>query len=182
MNRTVNKHLAQVGEGMTLLDEDEIQAAIGIVGLVKRYTGTLYVFGNGGSHSTVSHFAQDLMKQTHTKAICLGDAVPVVSAYGNDDGHENMYIKPLGTLLHPNDAVLGISCGGSSENVVRALAYACKREDVMTIGMTGLGNETPINKIGLDALIHARVPDIRVQEDLHSIVCHAIVRALQEEQ
>ena len=181
MNPIFRKHFSQIGEGMTLLDEDELHAAIAALRLTKQNGGTVYIFGNGGSHATASHFANDLMKMTRTKAICIGDSVPTVSAYGNDEGHGHMFSMPLETLIKPFDCAVGISCSGNSENVIKGLLMTRVRGGI-TIGLTGLSNSSLINKMDMDALIHARVPDIRVQEDLHSIVCHAIVRSLQEEQ
>ena len=179
---TIKKHLSQVSEGMSLLDMDEIKAAIASLKMVKRNRGTVYVFGNGGSHSTASHFANDLMKVGRVRAVCLGDGVSSMTAWGNDDGWDNMYLKPLSTLIKEYDGVVGISCGGNSENVVRALRQVSEFHSILAIGMTGMSNESEINKIGLGVLIHARVPDIRVQEDLHMMVCHAIARSLQEEE
>lgn len=176
---SIRKHLSQVGEGMTLLDETEIEMAIHVIRLVKARQGTLYLFGNGGSHATASHFANDLAKMARVRAVCVGDLTPIVTAYGNDEGWANMFSSHIEQVIKSVDGVVGISCGGESQNVISGLDMGL-RGGALGIGMTGLGNETLINKLGLDTLIHARVPDIRVQEDLHSIACHAIVRSLQE--
>ena len=177
---TIRKHLAQVEEAMTLLDEDEIRNAITILEVVRRAGGTVYVFGNGGSHATASHFANDLMKMAGCRAVCIGDMSSAVLAYGHDNGWRNMYCDPLGEMLKDADGVVGISCSGNSENVISALEMATGRK-VLTIGMTGLALDSEINNLGLDGLIHANFPDIRIQEDIHLMVCHAIVRAMQEE-
>lgn len=173
-------HFSQVAEGMTLMDQEEIERAIFVLKEVRKKSGVMYLFGNGGSSATASHFANDLMKIARVRAVCLADATPVVTAYGNDDGWDKMFLEPLSKLFDgEKDGVAGISCGGSSLNVLSALEWTAGRTQ-LTIGMTGQSESSPINKIDLTALVHARVPDIRVQEDLHSIVCHAIVRELQE--
>lgn len=176
----IHKHLSQVSEGMTLLDETEIQSAIHILSAIRKAGGTVYLFGNGGSYATATHFTNDLIKMCRISAVCLGDMASAMLAYGNDEGWNNMFARPLSVMLRQNDGVVGISCGGSSPNVLAALEIA-KGKGNLSIGMTGLGDGTPINQIRLDALIHVRVPDIRVQEDVHMMVCHAIVRSLQEE-
>lgn len=175
----INRHLADVEEGMSLLDTDEIERVVNIIRIIRQGVGTVYTFGNGGSHATASHFANDLMKVARVRAVCVGDMSSAMLAYGNDEGWGNMYCLPLAEMLSPNDGVVGISCGGSSENVVKALGLAVHRNN-LSVGLTGMGDETPINKLGLDALVHVRVGDIRVQEDIHLMVCHAIVRSLQE--
>ena len=176
------KHLAQVGEGMTLLDEDQIRQAIQLIRIVKERGGTMYLFGNGGSHATASHFANDLIKMGRVRAICVGDMAAAMLAYGNDEGWGRMFAGPLqGMLAAHLDGVVGISCSGDSANVIAGLNFAKAVPGVATIGLTGLGRSSAINALNLDVIIHAPVPDIRVQEDLHSIACHAIARSLQEE-
>ncbi len=177
----INLHLSQVSEAMTLLDQDEVQHVVNILRVIREARGTVYLFGNGGSHSTTSHFANDLLKMVHVKAVCIGDMTPVTLAYGNDTNWENMFRMPLYELLNPNDGVLGISCSGNSENVLNALAHG-KVKNNLTIGLTGQADDSKINKLGLDALVHVRATDIRVQEDIHLMVCHAVVRALQEKE
>lgn len=181
MNRKILKHFSEVGEGLSFLDPSEIQRAVDILKLVRdNLRGTVYLFGNGGSHATASHFANDLTKMCRLRAVCIGDMAPSMLAYGNDSGWGSMFAGPLARFVNPAvDVVIGLSCSGNSENVINALIYARSRE-ILTIGMTG-GGSGEIAGLKLDALI--RTPgthDIRTQEDLHSIVCHAIARALQE--
>lgn len=175
----IRKHLADVEEAMTLLDIAEVERLALLISTVRSFRGTIYVFGNGGSHATASHLANDLIKMVRVRAICIGDMASAMMAYGNDTGWENMFFGPLTEMLRDGDGVIGISCGGSSPNVIKALKYATATDCVVG-GLTGIGIDTPINKLKLDVLVHARVNDIRVQEDLHMIVCHAAVRMVQE--
>jgi len=179
-NITIHKHLSEVSEGMTLLDQAQVIRAVNVLEIVKRTKdSTVYLFGNGGSHSTASHFANDLMKMAGIKAVCLGDMSASMLAYGNDNGWEEMFLGPLKNMMKQGDGVVGISCSGNSENVIRAMQYA-QDNGVLTVGLTGLSNDSLMDTLGPDAIVHVPVPDIRVQEDVHLMVCHAIVRALQE--
>lgn len=175
-------HFRQIEEGMTLMDEDEILNLVNVLQVGKKQGGTVYLFGNGGSHATASHFANDLMKMCRIPTVCVGDMASAMLAWGNDTGWENMFYGPLAEMVKEKDVVIGISCSGNSANVIRALIGAKDEWGVLCGGMTGISNGSEINMLGLDALIHARVPDIRVQEDLHLMVCHAIVRAIQEDE
>ena len=177
---TIIKHLSDVEEAMTLLDKEEVQKLIELLKIVKSKQGTVYLFGNGGSHATASHFANDLTKMCRIRAICIGDMKPTVSAWGNDTGWENMYYGTLGEMVKENDALVGISCSGNSENVVRALRAGLDEWKLLTACLTGQSEISMVNLLGLDAVVHARFPDIRVQEDLHLMICHAVVRSLQE--
>lgn len=178
---TIMKHMRQVEEGMTLLDIAEVERLVSILKFVKEGNGTVYLFGNGGSHTTASHFANDLMKMAKIKAVCVGDMAPAVMAWGNDTGWENMYYGPLSEMVETKyDALIGISCSGNSENVVRALRAGLDQWSMLTCCLTGMSDSNMVSTLGLDAVVHVRVPDIRVQEDIHLMVCHAVVRALQE--
>ena len=169
------KHFSEVSEAMTLLDEQEVMKIVIVLKMVKKEHGTIYVFGNGGSHATAAHFVNDLTKMLKIRAVCLGDATSSILAYGNDNGWQNMYADPLKTLLKPNDALFGISCSGNSPNVIKALELG-RFKDAYTIGLTGLSRDSDINHAAQSALVHVQANDIRVQEDLHLMICHAIVR------
>ena len=179
-NVVIHKHLSEVSEAMTLLDQEAVERAVHILQIVKRSGGRVWLFGNGGSHSTAGHLANDLLKMAHISAVCLGDMSASLLAYGNDNGWANMYVDPLKELSKQGDAVVGISCSGNSENVIQAMKWA-QDNGLLTIGLTGLSDASLMNTLGPDAIVHVRVSDIRVQEDVHLMVCHAIVRALQED-
>lgn len=176
----IEKHLAQVEEGMTLLDVERVQEVIAMIRMVRAADGIVYVFGNGGSHSTASHFVNDLVKTCRVRALSLGDMSPLTFAYGNDNGWETMFSGPLLRMIRPNDMVIGISCGGNSENVIRALKVGA--EGVGKAVLTGMSRISDLHKIvPPPVIVYAPVPDIRVQEDLHMMICHAICRTLAEE-
>lgn len=178
---TIGKHLSDVNEGMSLLDKDEIMKLVELLRVVKKKAGTVYLFGNGGSHATAGHFANDLMKICHIKAVCVGDMVSSMMAWGNDTGWENMFFGPLSKMVQWNDALIGISCSGNSANVVKALDAGTNHWNVLTGALTGISDSNKVSKLGLDAVIHTHgVIDIRVQEDIHLMICHAVVRSLQE--
>jgi D-sedoheptulose 7-phosphate isomerase len=100
-------------------------------------------------------------------------------AYGNDNGWDNMFVDLLEKMLGEKDCAFGISCSGNSVNVIRALEMARSRK-VLAVGLTGENFHSVINDCALDTLVHTPgTQDIRVQEDLHLIICHAIVRSLQ---
>jgi len=175
----IRKHLSEVSEAMTLLNKEEIDQMVMVLEVIKRNGGTVYLFGNGGSHATASHMANDLVKMAKVKAMCVGDMSSSVFAYGNDNGWRNMFSDLLRGLVHPKDGLIGISCSGMSENVLEALAYGAG-EGILAIGMTGPSLSSGINNVGLNALVHVMADDIRVQEDLHLMVAHAVVRQMQQ--
>lgn len=148
---------------------DEIRRA-------KELGACVFVFGNGGSAATASHFVNDLVKMARVKAYCISDMSPTVLAYGNDDGWENMFKNAIEELALPGDVLVAISCSGNSPNVVKAIQDAHDRNQRI-IGLTGdVGGQ--LAKLA-DVLVKALHPDIRVQEDVALSVCHAIVGELR---
>jgi len=174
----LKKHLSQVVEGINLVDGGEYREILEALKLVRRRKGVVYTMGNGGSSALASHFSNDLVKMGRVKSVCLNDMVPTMMAYGNDEGWELMLMKPLSKLMGEEGMAFGISCSGNSENVVNAMAWAHGR-DYLTAALTGCSQDSAIHHVA-GSIFHARVPDIRVQEDLHTVICHALARGLQE--
>lgn len=91
---------------------------------------TVYIFGNGGSASTASHFANDLSKDRFKvrsklfKVVCLNDSIPWITALANDEGYENVFSGQLNNLVEPGDVVIAISSSGNSSNIIKALKLA----------------------------------------------------------
>lgn len=137
----------------------------------------VFILGNGGSASTASHFANDLLKMCKLRAVSIPDMTPAVTAYGNDLGWDNMFSLPLTGLLRPSDVVIGISCSGKSRNVIYAMETA-QALKARTIVLTGDSRQTPLTALGLDLVIDVPFRDIRIQEDCHMVICHAIAGAL----
>lgn len=143
----------------------------------------VFIMGNGGSASTATHMVCDLAKNTrqpdwpHYKVIGLADNMAIFSAYGNDDGYDNVFRLQLANLLNPGDVVVAISTSGNSPNVVRAVDLANER-GATVIGMTGFG----AGKLGPMVDIHLHVPSdcIEIVEDIHLMLEHMITKVLRE--
>jgi D-sedoheptulose 7-phosphate isomerase len=178
---SINLHFEQVLDGLNLLDETEIKQVIMTLAVVRKLDGTVYLFGNGGSHATAGHFANDLVKMCGIRAVCVGDMTSAILAYGNDNGWDNMFVDLLEKMMEKRDCAFGISCSGNSTNVIRALEMARNR-DVLAVGLTGESFHSVINDCALDGLVHTPgVNDIRAQEDLHLMICHAVSRCLMNQ-
>ncbi len=171
----LQSYFADVNGALLTLNHYEIEKAVEILKRVRENNGTVYLVGNGGSASTASHFANDLEKMCSLKAIGVGDMVPKILAYGNDNGWENMFSEVLSHNLRPGDAVVAISCSGNSPNVVRAAEAACGFELIV---FTGNNYDCLLCQQGASVIIHAQAEDIKIQEDVHLAICHAIAGAL----
>lgn len=141
----------------------------------------VYICGNGGSAATASHFANDLLKMGKLRAVSLPDLVPPMTAYGNDEGWDEMFAYLVKGFLLPQDVVVGISCSGFSANVIKAIetAKTSSFPSIKTIVLTGNTWDSPLVKLEPDVTVYVPFSDIRVQEDCHLVICHAVAGELK---
>jgi D-sedoheptulose 7-phosphate isomerase len=178
----VQDYFSRVTRALESVHQEPIGQAIERLRQARDAKATIFVFGNGGSGATASHFVNDLLKSTvradedrpRLRVICLCDNAATMTAYANDVGYETIFAEPLASLADPGDVVIALSGSGQSRNVLRALERA--RELGLTrIGMTGSGG-----KMDKECEICIRVPSdsMQVIEDVHLIVLHSIFLAL----
>ncbi|MBI3209539.1 MAG: SIS domain-containing protein [Candidatus Solibacter usitatus] len=159
------------------IDVAKVQQAIGLFKEARANGKRIFVFGNGGSASTASHFACDIVKgasfgrDSKFKIMALTDSLPTMTAYSNDVSYDVVFLEQLKNFAEPGDLVMGISGSGNSPNVLRAMEYAnsigCK-----TMALTGRdgGKLGPLAQLD----INVREPHMGRIEDAHMIVCHMI--------
>jgi len=160
----------------TILDKMDKQQIYLTTYLIRNCLGSIYIFGNGGSAATASHFAQDLNKMADKRCICLNDNIPSILAYGNDVGFESIFKLQLSKLMQNNDLVIGISCSGNSRNVTDAITYA-KENGYNTVGFVGF--DGGVLKSLVDYFIHVPSDNMQICEDIHLIITHTILRLLK---
>jgi len=160
-----------------MIDNAKVQTAIDWLKEARETGRHIFVCGNGGSASSASHFACDMVKgasfqrEQRFRIMALTDSMPTISAYSNDVGHDCIFEEQLKNFAHPGDVVMAISGSGNSPNVLRALEYAnsigCK-----TLALTGRdgGKLGPLAQLN----IQVPVPHMGRIEDAHMIVCHMI--------
>jgi D-sedoheptulose 7-phosphate isomerase len=138
---------------------------------------TIFVCGNGGSASTASHFACDMVKgasynrQPRFRIMALTDSLPTMTAYSNDVSYECVFCEQLKNFAQADDLVMAISGSGNSPNVLSAIEYA-NSIGCRTIALTGRDG----GKLGPMANLNIQVPVPHMGriEDAHMIVCHMI--------
>ena len=117
----------------------ELDRAVELFRDARTRGATLFFCGNGGAASTASHFACDLGKNTvhpvlgRFRTIALVDNIPAVTAWGNDNGYDQIFVEQARNLMRPGDLLVAISGSGNSPNVLLAADYA------RSIGCTVIG-------------------------------------------
>ncbi len=174
--------LLQAIEG---IDLEKVDRTIEILARCREEGRRIFVCGNGGSASTASHFATDLVKgasygrPSRFRIMALTDSLPTITAYSNDVSYESVFVEQLKNFAEPGDVVIGISSSGNSANVQHAVEYG-NSIGCLTIAMTGRdgGRLAPAAQLTIHVPHHhtGRI------EDLHLIVMHMICYHFMEEE
>lgn len=173
--KILSSHFAEVSAMLLSIDREEITRSITILHEAKEHGARVWIVGNGGSAATAAHFANDLTKMAKIKAFAVADMTPVVTAFGNDDGWENMFSNALKVYYEPGDVVVAISCSGESRNVVEAARYM---ENLIVLTGKEFKRNTLV-RLFTQSVIAVLHGDITVVEDVHMAVCHAIAKSLR---
>ena len=142
----------------------------------------IYTAGNGGSASTASHLANDLVKGLNMasprfKAKALNDSIPVITALANDYDYSLIYREQLKNYIEPGDIFIPISGSGNSPNVVKAAEY-CQQKGIKVISFTGKGGGQL--KDFSDICCQASTEVMEKIEDIHLMWEHALVSIIRE--
>jgi len=144
----------------------------------------VFVFGNGGSAATASHFAADWGKNSvspddlakiagrRLKILSLTDNIPWLSALGNDCGYDQIFVQQLVHYASPGDLAIAVSGSGNSPNVLQAVQWA-NDHGLVTFGLTGYGGG--MLKQLQQAGIHVALDDMAMVESIHTCIGHWIV-------
>ena len=179
----IQSYLSELKDTLDDLSQEVIEQVLEILHEARLDNQQVFIFGNGGSASTASHFACDLGKNTRVKGspnfrvMGLTDNMALFSALANDEGYENVFAQQLATYLQSGDVVIGISTSGNSPNVVNAIQLA-NSVGAKTIGFTGFNS----GKLGsmVDVNLHVPSHSIEQVEDIHLVMEHLITKALRE--
>lgn len=171
----------------SFIGSSEYLKIIEILKDVRYNKGTVYVMGCGGSASTATHFTADLAKTVGGfKAISLVDNIPLVSAWTNDKGWENVFYGQLKSTLTDNDVLVGFSVHGGnskwSNNLTKAIKLA-KKVGAKIIGFAGFDGGA-MKKMG-DACLVVPIGEeplgTPIVEAMHVVLHHSIILDLKEQ-
>ena len=148
---------------------------------------TIYVIGNGGSAATASHMQADFrffvryFSKFRPKIIALTDNVPMITAIGNDNNFEDVFVEQLRGQFVTGDVLVAISASGNSPNLVRATEFA-NHLGGKTIAFCGfLGGK--LNELASLSLYTPNPKgDYGPIEDVHMILNHVIINYLSKDE
>lgn len=148
-------------------------------------TGNKLLFvGNGGSAAQCQHLATELMgrfalDRRPYAAIALTTDTSFLTAFSNDYGFEDVFVRQVEALGRPGDVLVALSTGGRSPNVLRALA-AARAAGLKAYGFTGSKGVLLAERCD-EAILVPHTNPARIQEAhlfLGHLLCGAVERQL----
>ena len=105
------------------------------------------IFGNGGSAAIASHFSVDLTKNAKIRCTNYNES-DLLTCFSNDFGYENWVQKAIEFYADAGDALILISAGGNSKNMVNAANFAKKKKISKIITFTGNMKNNSLARLG----------------------------------
>ena len=161
-----------------LIDElsiENISKFIELILQTRENDKSIYFIGNGGSASTASHFVNDISLGSRQfekpfRAISLCDNQAVITAIGNDDGYENIFLQQLQTQAKSGDVLVSISASGNSPNIIKAVNWA-NSNNIQTVGLSAFDGGKLSKLVNLNIHVPTKVGEYGPAEDLHMVIC-----------
>ena len=139
--------------------------------------------GNGGSAADAQHFAGEivgrfLMERNAIPALSLCVDPSVMTCIGNDYGYEEVFARQVQGLGKEGDAFIGISTSGNSENIIRAITEA-RKKNMFVVGFLGKDG-SKIKDLCDVALVVPSNSTPRIQE-IHTFTVHLLCEMIEKE-
>jgi len=184
MHRGVDDYLGRLKAELDRVSRADVERLADLVYEAWEKGRFVFVFGNGGSAATASHFAADWAKNCvspedlarvagrRLKILSLTDNVPWLLALGNDLGYDQIFVQQLVHYASPGDLAIAISGSGNSPNVLKAVQWA-NEHGLVSFGLTGYsgGKLKQLQQAG----IHVALDDMAMVESIHTCIGHWIV-------
>ena len=138
--------------------------------------GKILIFGNGGSAADAQHIAAELVGRYKVErkglaAIALTTDTSALTSIGNDYGYNHVFDRQVEALANQGDIAIGISTGGSSDNVISGLQTA-KKLGCKLIGFSGRDGGEMNTLCDVNLVVPAEDTP-RIQE-MHIVIGHTI--------
>lgn len=179
----INTYFQRAINVINNLNIEEINDAMNEILRAHDRCSNIYIFGNGGSSATASHFVCDFNKgiseniNKKFNLICLNDNTSIMTAIANDIGYDEVFSYQLKDKLTRNDLVIAISGSGNSKNIIKAVEY-CKQCEIKVIGVTGYSGGR-LKELS-DYRLHVNVDDMQITEDIHMVFDHMMMRIFKD--
>ncbi|MDO8471310.1 MAG: SIS domain-containing protein [bacterium] len=161
------------------IDVDSVEKFASILLEARERDATIFIIGNGGSAATASHLAEDLAlcsgagEDKPFRALSLCDSVAYISAIGNDESYDKVFVGQLRNLFRTGDILVALSASGNSQNIIRAIDYINSKGG-QTIGILGFDGGEAKNKCHHTVTVVSPKGHYGPVESLHLLLIHVV--------
>ncbi len=183
----LNEYKGSIIELLNLIEIDILNDVVTTMIDAFKNGNTLYIAGNGGSATTASHMHADFrffvrnFTNFRPKVEALTDNISLISAVGNDNSFDDIFVEQMRGKFNEGDVLLSISASGNSPNVVKATEYA-KELGGKTIAFIGFKGGKLKEIADVPLYIPNKDKDYGPIEDIHMILDHLIVNYLAKDE
>lgn len=146
--------------------------------------GKVLLCGNGGSAMDAQHFAVELVghfildRRGALPVLALNTDTSILTAVGNDFSFEEIFSRQVEAFGQPGDVFIGISTSGDSENVMRAMQEA-RRKNMICIGL--LGKDGGKLKDLCDISLIVPTNSTQQIQELHTHLIHSLCEIVESQ-
>ena len=139
---------------------------------------TIILAGNGGSFADAQHITAELVGRFLTDrdalpAFCLGTNSSNITSISNDYSFSDIFLRELSALGRDGDLFIPISTSGNSNNLIKALTVAYKKNiKIFCLLGKGGGFLAKYNNITVPSNNTARIQEIHIT--IGHILCELI--------
>ncbi len=183
MQNWIQNYLQNHNRAVESIPVEKIDALITLFREANLEEKQIFVFGNGGSAASASHFATDLGKgasdklSRRFKCFSLNEATSWITAIGNDYSYDDIFLHQLKNFAKSGDIVFTMSVSGNSPNLVKTVDWA-NTKGLTTIALVGGKRgrlaEIADNVVVIDSTHYGHV------EDAHMLIVHMLTYAFME--
>ena len=180
----IRKYITDLNVLLEKLPIEDIDRVVSLLEKTREGRNQVFIFGNGGSAATASHFACDLSKGTiskgkqRIKAFSLTDNVNLLTAWANDTSFDMVFAEQLHNYVESGDVVIAVSGSGNSPNVLNGITVA-KEKGATTVGLIGFSGGKLKDLVDIHVI--APIDNMERAEDMHLLFEHIISACLRED-
>ena len=137
--------------------------------------------GNGGSAADAQHIAAEftgrfLQDRPPLAALALTTDTSALTAIANDYDFSQIFSRQIAALGTPGDVFIAISTSGQSDNLLKAIEIAHKK-DIITVGLTGKTGGAI--RQAVHHSIHVGHPDTPRIQEAHILALHLLCACVE---
>lgn len=183
MCHSAKDYFETMDQVLNSIDYGVIDALVEMLLEVQRDNRQVFVFGNGGSACTSSHFVLEFVMTGEAggpkglQVRGLADNMGLLTALANDISYDDVFRYQLASYANAGDVAIAISGSGNSPNILQACQWA-KDNGVKVVALTGFDG----GKLKELADLHVNIPNNNygIIEDLHMSIGHIIGQRLHQ--